>query len=208
VSNGRRPEPDEGRHRPPWDGRLTSRLRWTTLIAAVAAVTVLVPPLVAPKTQARSAAQPAPSASHSSSSSASAHPTASASAAGPSFATISLQASDPGNIRKGAHVFTCATCDGGDRVGYLGGANYLIIPVRGVPAAGTRTLTVVYENDGRRTLMISVNGITVSTLSLTGGSWHVPATTTLPVFLPAGASMIKFFNDSGPAPDINRIVIS
>jgi hypothetical protein len=207
VSNGRRPEPDEGRHRPPWDGRLTSRLRWTALIAAVAATTLLVPPLVAPKTPARSTATPSPPAARSSSPSASTHP--SASAVVPSFATISLQASDPGNIRKGAHVFTCATCDGGDRVGYIGGANYLIIPVHGVPAAGNRTLTVVYESSGRRTLMISVNGTTISTLSLTGaGSWHVPATTTLPVFLPAGASMIKFFNDTGPAPDINKIVIS
>ena len=207
MSNGRHPEPDEGRQRPGWDGRLTSRLRWTTLIAAVAAATLLIPPLVAPKAPARTTATPSPPAARTSSPSASPHP--STSALVPTFAAISLQASDPANIRKGAHVFTCATCDGGDRVGYIGGANYLIIPVSGVPAAGNRTLTVVYEVSGRRTLMISVNGTKVSTLSLTGAdSWHVPATTTVPVFLPAGASMIKFFNDSGPAPDINRIVIS
>ena len=206
MSNGWLPESDAGGQRPRWDGRLNSRLRWTALVAALTATTLLVPPLVAPKHPARSTATPSPPAARPRSPSPSTPP--SASPIGPSFTTVTLQASDPGNVRQGVHVFKCATCVGGDRVGYIGGANYLVIPVR-VPVAGDRRLTVVYESDGQRTLMISVNGTTVSTLRLAGeGDWKLPATTAVPVFLPAGPSLLKFFNDKGPAPDVDRIVIS
>jgi hypothetical protein len=136
-------------------------------------------------------------------------PTAPTASIAPAFAAITLQAADPKNVRNGARVIECGTCVGGDRVGYIGGPNFLIVRVEGVPVAGERTLTVVYECSGPRTLMIRVNDAAVRTLSLDGaGDVIIPAVTTLPVFIPGGTSLIRFFNDTGSAPDIDRIVIS
>ncbi len=81
--------------------------------------------------------------------------------------------------------------------------------VAGVPAAGTRTLTIVYETEEQRTLMVAVNDGTPQTRRLAGAaSLLIPATTSVEVFVPAGDSWIKFFNDTGSAPDINEVVLS
>jgi hypothetical protein len=94
-------------------------------------------------------------------------------------------------------------------VGYIGGPNILAVRVTGIVAPGNRTLTITYETEDLRTLKIAVNDAPVHSLSLAGArSWLIPAITSLPVFLPAGTSWIKFFNDAGSAPDINKIVIS
>jgi hypothetical protein len=94
-------------------------------------------------------------------------------------------------------------------VGYIGGPNTLIMLIHGVPKAGRRTLSVVYETDVRRTLMIGVNSSAVDTLSLVGAhDFQIPAVTKLSVVIPAGTTTIKFFNTDGSAPDINGIVIS
>jgi hypothetical protein len=109
----------------------------------------------------------------------------------------------------GARVIACGTCDGGRRVGYIGGPNILIVRVTGIAAPGDHTLTVTYETEDLRTLKIAVNDSPARALSLAGAhSWLIPAVTSLQVFLPAGTSWIRFFNDTGPAPDINKIVIS
>ena len=94
-------------------------------------------------------------------------------------------------------------------MGYIGGPNILDMRVNGISAAGQRRLTVVYETAEPRVLQLGINSSPARTLRLAGaGDWLTPATTSLTVFLPAGDSWIKFFNDTGPAPDINRIVIS
>ena len=119
-----------------------------------------------------------------------------------------MHAADPGNLRVGARIIECPTCDGGSRVGYIGGPNTLAIPVT-VAQAGRRTLTVVYETEGQRTLKIAVNDGAADTLDLAGAnSWLIPAHTTLTIDLPAGTNWIRFFNDEASAPDINRVVIS
>jgi hypothetical protein len=120
-----------------------------------------------------------------------------------------VHAADPGNLRTGARVIECASCRGGSRVGYIGGPNILAIRVDGVTTAGTRTLKIVYETEEPRTLKVAVNDGTAHTLQLTGAaSLLIPATTSVKVFVPAGTSWIRFFNDAGSAPDINEIVLS
>ncbi|WP_327008867.1 hypothetical protein OHA72_17395 [Dactylosporangium sp. NBC_01737] len=124
----------------------------------------------------------------------------------PGFAVISLHAAGAANLRNGARVIECPTCDGGSRVGYIGGPNTLAIRVPDVPAAGERTLTVTYETAETRTLRVAVNDGPAHTLTLSGaGDWLIPATVSLRVHLPAGTSWVRFFNDAGPAPDVNRI---
>jgi hypothetical protein len=183
------------------------RLGWAALVAGLAAATVFLPPLVAPKTHRGTEAAPSPPAR---SSPAAPSPSAvEARSVAPTFGTVRLPAADPGNVRVGARIIPCASCEGGSRVGYLGGPNTLTMRIRGIAAPGNRKLTVVYETDGPRTLKIRVNDSPVRTLKLSGAhDFVIPAVTTLSIFLPAGTSSIKFFNDNGPAPDINGIVIS
>ncbi|WNV85560.1 hypothetical protein [Umezawaea sp. Da 62-37] len=217
---------------------LLRRLGWTALAAGVAATAVLVPPLIVPSPPVASpppsAAPPAvvppaaapPSVVTSSfvvtapavTLSAAAPPAGSAAAEPPppvtssrppAFESVTVHAADPANLRTGARVIECATCRGGSRVGYIGGPNILAIPVTGVIAAGNRTLTIVYETEEPRTLAVAVNDGTAQTRLLTGAaSLLIPATTSVEVFVPAGTSWIKFFNDTGSAPDINEIVLS
>jgi hypothetical protein len=120
-----------------------------------------------------------------------------------------VHAADDANLRNGARVIDCPTCDGGRRVGYIGGPNTLAIRVPEVADAGERTLVIVYETEDLRTLEVAVAGGPVHTLTLAGaGDYLIPARTSLTVFLPAGTTWIRFFNDTGSAPDINRIELS
>jgi hypothetical protein len=226
VPSGRGRKAHADQDRPARGGVRARSLGWTAVITAVAATTILVPPLVAPKThhgagtatappvaQSRVATQ-SPTIAESSSPATSASATHSPSVTqspriAPSFSTIRLHAADPANLRSGARIIPCGSCDGGRRVGYIGGPNTLVMLIRGVTAPGKRTLTVTYETDGPRTLKIGVNNGPIRTLLLTGAhDFLIPALTSLSVFIPAGASTIKFFNDAGSAPDINGIVIS
>ncbi|WP_125811345.1 hypothetical protein [Actinoplanes sp. ATCC 53533] len=126
----------------------------------------------------------------------------------PTFRPIRIAATDPANELIDVETIDCATCASGSRVQYVGQGHALILRVRGVPAAGRRTLVIVYETDGTRPLDIIVNdGDTVS-LQLPGkGSWTTPARYDLPITLPAGDSEIKFFHASAPAPDLDQFLI-
>jgi hypothetical protein len=191
---------------------MSRRLGWGALIAAVAATAIFVPPLVMPKAHpgtptTAAASSPTPSTAPTPTPSAGA--TSAAPSTTPGFRTISVHAADPANVRNGARVIECASCDGGRRVGYIGGPNILAVHVRAVPTAGNRTLTITYETEEPRTLDLTVNAGPVHTFTLTGAkSLVIPATVSLRVYLPAGDSWIKFFNDAGSAPDINKIAIS
>lgn len=207
------------------------RLGWAALTVAVGATATFVPPLVLPDGRghppAATAPTPPPTPSSSSAgagaggttpapvptSPATALPrpavpptTSAKPSAGPGFAPISRHAADGANLRNGARVIECPTCVGGSRVGYIGGPNTLAIRVADVPAAGERTLTVTYETAETRTLLVAVGDGPVHALTLSGaGDWRIPATVSLRVHLPAGTSWVRFFNDAGPAPDVNRI---
>jgi len=212
-------------------GQWPRRIGWAALAVAVGATATFVPPLVLPDGRglppAATASTPPPAAATApgpmTSGSMTPVPSAPASAlprtaapssptvrrtpsGPPGFAAISLHAADAANLRNGARVIDCASCDGGSRVGYIGGPNTLAIRVADVPVAGERTLTVTYETAETRTLRIAVNDGPVHTLTLSGaGDWRIPATVSLRVHLPAGTSWVRFFNDAGPAPDVNRI---
>ncbi|WP_238009007.1 hypothetical protein KZZ52_20905 [Dactylosporangium sp. AC04546] len=177
------------------------RLGWATLLAALAATAAFVPPLVMPP-RTPPAAAPAPTSPVPVGT-----PAASSAAVAPrGFVPISRHAADPANLRSGARIIECPSCEGGSRVGYIGGPNTLAIRVPDVPVAGTRTLTVTYETAEPRTLMITVNDGPVHTLTLTGArDWLIPARVDLRVQVPAGTAWIRFFNEAGSAPDINAI---
>jgi hypothetical protein len=120
-----------------------------------------------------------------------------------------IAAGDPANTQIHTHVIDCVTCAAGSRVQYLGEGHTTVVNLRKVPVGGRRTMTVVYESDGPRTLDITVAGGPVISRTLSGaGDWVTPARVRIPITLPAGSSRIVFFNNQGPAPDLDQILIS
>ncbi len=121
------------------------------------------------------------------------------------FSAVTVQAEAPENqLSGGAQTVACALCSGGGRVRYLGRVDVHLT----IPAAGRRTLTVVYEVDGSREVDISVNGGTPLVASLTGTGWESPATTTFSVTIPAGQVTVGFYNVAGDCPDIDAVTVS
>ncbi|WP_432990747.1 hypothetical protein [Dactylosporangium sp. CA-233914] len=122
----------------------------------------------------------------------------------PQFSPVSVQAEHPANVLSdGARIAGCDTCDGGARVRYLG----TVTAYLDIPTAGERTVTVTYEIDGHRRIKVAVNNATPLTFTVTGTSWHVPLSFEFTAAIPAGRTAITFYNDNGPAPDIDKVTV-
>jgi hypothetical protein len=198
-----------------------SRRWWgvTSLASAVAATSILVPPLVSarpskPLRDSRAAASSVTASGPVVAGGGSGAPSVAATAVltgttAPVFPTVRVAAADPDNERFGVAVTACATCASGSRVQYLGQGHALVVHVRDLPVAGRRTLTIVYETRGTRPLDLIVNGGKMISLNLPGKeSWTTPAEISLTTDLPAGDTVIRFFQNSSPAPDLDQIVIT
>ena len=126
----------------------------------------------------------------------------------PILTPISIQAEDQNNtLVGGAGIASCSTCDGGARVRYIGGANELIVHLT-MPVGGTRTVTVIYESDGYRTLKVGINDGTIIVRSVTGTDWDQRRVLQFTADIPAGKTSLTFFNDTSPAPDIDKVTLS
>lgn len=122
----------------------------------------------------------------------------------------SYEAED-GVLSGSAVVTACSACSGGLKVGYLGAAvntNTVTFPDVQVTHAGTYRMEVDYLTQGPRALVFSVNGGASVTLNLGGGSFNLPASTTVPVTLQKGSNTITFGNPGTYAADLDKIVIS
>lgn len=118
---------------------------------------------------------------------------------------------ESGILNGAAVISQCAACSGGAKVGYLGGApNTDTVTLNNVYAghAGTYRMEVDYLTQGPRALVFSVNNGPSVTLNLGGGSFNLPAATTVPVTLAKGYNAITFGNPGTYAADLDRIVIS
>jgi alpha-galactosidase len=107
-------------------------------------------------------------------------------------------------------ISACTACSGGAKVGFLGlGANNNVTfeNVR-VPRTGIYNMQVDYMTSGPRALLFKVNGGPFITLNAGGGSFNLPASTTVAVALHAGLNTIQFGNPTSYPPDLDRIVIS
>ncbi|MEV6923197.1 hypothetical protein AB0M46_01595 [Dactylosporangium sp. NPDC051485] len=172
----------------------------TALAIGIAAATVAVPPLIAPKHKA----EPGPSGSPSPP----VPPPARGSAGAPSFAPIHIQAEDPGNeLTGGASPIACGTCRGGKRVRYLCAECRLVVRAT-LPVAGPREITVFYETDGHRRLKVSVNGGPARIFDVDGPGWTVPQSFRFTAELPAGELRLTLYNDESPAPDLDEVMIA
>jgi hypothetical protein len=123
------------------------------------------------------------------------------------------QAADPGNtLAGGAVVQACATCYGGQKVGYVGEGGTLTFTSVTVPAAGTYKVTLVYCDGSTgttgRQADVTADGGTPQLVSFTPtGSFTTVGALTVSLPLTAGANTIELSNPGGYAPDFNEIIV-
>jgi hypothetical protein len=134
--------------------------------------------------------------------------TATTSPAPAPFTPIAVEAEDPHNLLTApAQAVACGACSGGYRVRYIGGSGKVAVAAQ-IPVPGPRTITVDYETDGQREIKISSNGALILTRTVTGAGWDVPQTFRFTAVLDAGSVLLTFYDDTSPAPDIDKIIIS
>jgi alpha-galactosidase len=109
-----------------------------------------------------------------------------------------------------AAIASCPACSGGEKVGDLGlgAGNTVTFNQVFAPRAGTYLMQVDSMTIGLRSYLYSVNGGSFQTLNCGGGSFLLPASTTVPVYLQKGLNTIQFGNPASYPPDLDRIVIS
>lgn len=109
-----------------------------------------------------------------------------------------------------ASIAQCSPCSGGEKVGNLGlGANNTVTFNNVyVPHAGNYLMRVDSMTIGLRSYLYTVNGGQFQALNSGGGSFDVPASTTVIVPLHAGYNSIQFGNPTSYPPDLDRIVIN
>ncbi|MEV4708895.1 CAP domain-containing protein [Actinoplanes sp. NPDC049316] len=109
----------------------------------------------------------------------------------------------------GATTIDCRRCSGGSRVTGIGREG--VLTVTGVVAeqTGPTKLAVTYTAERNRTAQISVNGAVPTAIVFPGtrGSGR-PATLRITATLQAGENTLAFGNPVGPAPDVDKIVIT
>lgn len=108
-----------------------------------------------------------------------------------------------------ASIASCPACSGGEKVGDLGLGTNNTVTFNNVyaPSAGEYLMEVDSMTIGLRSYMYSVNGGPYQTLNCSGGSFLLPASTTVPVHFEKGVNAITFGNPVSYPPDLDRIVI-
>ncbi len=108
-----------------------------------------------------------------------------------------------------ASIASCPACSDGEKVGNLGlGPNNTVTFNNvSVPKAGEYLMEVDSMTIGLRSYLYSVNGGPYQTLNCSGGSFLLPASTTVPVHLQKGTNAISFGSPVSYPPDLDRIVI-
>jgi hypothetical protein len=96
-------------------------------------------------------------------------------------------------------------------VGYIGAStttNSVTFNSVRVQKAGTYRMEVDAMTQGPRAFVYTINGGSPATLNMSGSSFNLPQSTTVPVTLQAGFNTITFGNPGTYAPNLDRIVIS
>ena len=109
-----------------------------------------------------------------------------------------------------AVIASCPACSGGEKVGGLGlGAqNTVTFDNVYAPRAGEYLMQVDSMTQGLRSYLYSVNGGAFQTLNCGGGSFFLPASTTVPIHLEKGMNAVQFGSPVSYPPDLDRIVIT
>ena len=109
-----------------------------------------------------------------------------------------------------ATISNCTACSGGAEAGFLGGApgtDTVTFNNVQVARTGTYLMEVDYLTEDPRAYEYTINGGPSATLNLGGGSFALPASTTVPVNLTKGLNTITFGNAGTFAPGLDRIIV-
>jgi hypothetical protein len=106
-----------------------------------------------------------------------------------------------------ASTSSCSACSGGLKVGNIGGGSMVTFSNVNVATAGTYQMEIDGMTQGPRTLEYSVNGSPAQSLNMSGGSYVLPQSSTVPVILSAGTNTVAFGGPSGYGADLDRIAI-
>jgi len=131
-------------------------------------------------------------------------------AASASAGTTTYEAESAGNrLTGGAQVVSCERCSGGSRVTAVGLLGKLAITRVAAKRTGTTKIQVTYASTEDRVVQIRVNGGVPTAIDFPS-TRGVGRTGTLRILLglDAGDNTIEFDNPAGPAPDIDKIVIT
>jgi hypothetical protein len=120
-----------------------------------------------------------------------------------------------GSLAGGAMVQTCASCSGGEKVGWIGEGGTLTFTNVYVQTTGIYDVNVVYcdgSATGRQfnisTGSPSVSGSETQLVSDTPtGSFVTLGSLTVALDLVAGYNTVEIWNDAAYAPDINEILV-
>ena len=109
-----------------------------------------------------------------------------------------------------AVIASCSACSGGEKVGGLGlgAGNTVTFDNVYAAKAGEYLMEVDSMTQGLRSYLYRVNGGAFQTLNCGGGSFFLPASTTVPVHLEKGMNTIQFGSPVSYPPDLDRIVVS
>jgi alpha-galactosidase len=124
-------------------------------------------------------------------------------------ASTSYEAEDA-TLSGSAAVASCPNCSGGEKVGGLGLGVNNAVTFTNVYArkAGVYYMQVNSMTQGLRSYIYTVNDGLPQTLDSGGGSFFIPASTSVPVRLQKGMNSIRFGSPVSYPPDLDRIVIS
>lgn len=101
---------------------------------------------------------------------------------------------------------SCGDCSGGQQVGNIKASNFFTSSVS-VPHAGQYTLTLSFASGDSRSIYISVNGASDTEVICYSGDWGVVWTKKIDVTLTAGTNTIKFSNEVGFGPNIDKFTL-
>ena len=110
-----------------------------------------------------------------------------------------------GSFFNGAKIQNCSACSEGKQVGDIGGsAQGYFTSLANVTTAGTYTMNLSFSSGDPRSIFISVNNGAAVEVVCNSGNWGVVATKNVSLVLSAGNNTIKFFNDNGFGPNIDK----
>lgn len=124
---------------------------------------------------------------------------------------VTYEAEAPGNTFSGkTYAQICPGCSGNSRVRHIGNGpyNYLVFNNIAVTRTGNYEMIICYVLEGNRSLFIKINDDPPIQIPVQGASWQELSKISITVPLKAGSNnRIKFYNEAGYAPDLDRIVI-
>lgn len=124
-------------------------------------------------------------------------------------AQITTYQAENGSLFNGAQIQNCGSCSDSKQVGDIGGPSkgYFTSLVN-VAAGGNYNLNLSFSSGDPRSIFISINNAAAIELVCNSGNWGVVGTKNVAIVLSAGDNTIKFFNDNGYGPNIDKFDLS